>query len=625
MAMMGVAGVAESFASWMSSTMAVKVRIGNSMAASTPSATSAPATAATPATPATLATLQLQEQLSKLEDCPIQFTPMLEPVRVVHEDEESRVGQPPHVLDFQAARRWLLAEESGAVCPFCRRRVIGVESHPSQALSASLQQLAGERYSRGEVVAHKAVRLLDAQLLSAFGRALPAEEWRRQLLLRNDAGQLPFELLGEVASGQDVISFLQELDLELSSEGRGPAIVRSVPSAKYAGGCEFWSVADPARPRPLRAGDELPAAKEEEADRYHLLSVLPARLFEQDVQHAETIALLLRTSEGGSISFVGVEIQEATCGRAGGICDVEVFEPAIGIRLAGDDSTAKHFSAQLAASSGLWIGGAEHFDDFHVPSAPSAAAWLSFDGGWRLQPAAAGINIENIEGTNQDIADGCMLPHDGEVVARILPGGQQLSLSPCFVARRYVPAEAHGAAQVSMAKAEQSMQCLAFVKLSLEIRDECGALVHCSEWTRAVRPEITIGRLQAASLMVPMLGRVGATVSRCHCVLRLLPGSVGCEESDGPGKARLEAYDAGSLGGTRLRGARLGGAAHAQPVVEGDCLELGCATIRLLKISRVMRAGDHQAVGAFLESLTGQPEDAPDADVHASHGMWTLL
>ena len=50
--------------------------------------------------------------------CPIQMTPMFEPVRIIHEDEELRAGQPPHVMDLQAANRWLFGSEGEAGSSF---------------------------------------------------------------------------------------------------------------------------------------------------------------------------------------------------------------------------------------------------------------------------------------------------------------------------------------------------------------------------------------------------------------------------------------------------------------------------------------------------------------------------
>ena len=46
------------------------------------------------------------------------MTPMFEPVRIIHEDEDLRAGQPPHVMDLQAANRWLFGSEAEAGSDF---------------------------------------------------------------------------------------------------------------------------------------------------------------------------------------------------------------------------------------------------------------------------------------------------------------------------------------------------------------------------------------------------------------------------------------------------------------------------------------------------------------------------
>jgi len=127
-------------------------------------------------------TIFLKKQLDHFDECPIQMTPMLEPVRIVHEDEDARVGQPAHIMDLEAANRWLFECEAEARCPFCRGVVLHIQAEPSEQLNKILPLIAEKTYTNLESVAHKAVRLGDSRLLAALSRLLPANRWRDVLL-----------------------------------------------------------------------------------------------------------------------------------------------------------------------------------------------------------------------------------------------------------------------------------------------------------------------------------------------------------------------------------------------------------------------------------------------------------
>ncbi|CAK9094782.1 unnamed protein product [Durusdinium trenchii] len=205
------------------------------------------------------ATTFLQKELENCPECPIQMTPMLEPVRIIHEDEDVRVGQPAHIMDLEAANRWLFeSPDSEARCPFCRGAVLQIQAERSEDLNATLIAIAEKIYTNSEGVIHKAVRLRDARLLGTLSRLLPASRWRELLLQKNAEGKLPFELLPEMMqSEEEISSFLQGLSLLVASdfEDFENVIVHSGLSARFADGCQVWSRQDPSDPRPLRPGE----------------------------------------------------------------------------------------------------------------------------------------------------------------------------------------------------------------------------------------------------------------------------------------------------------------------------------------------------------------------------------
>eukprot|EP00913_Durusdinium_trenchii_P002628 g2434.t1 len=159
------------------------------------------------------------ESRGKVWMCPIQMTPMLEPVRIIHEDEDVRVGQPAHIMDLEAANRWLFeSPDSEARCPFCRGAVLQIQAERSEDLNATLIAIAEKIYTNSEGVIHKAVRLRDARLLGTLSRLLPASRWRELLLQKNAEGKLPFELLPEMMQSEDCLANDQGLSLLVASD-----------------------------------------------------------------------------------------------------------------------------------------------------------------------------------------------------------------------------------------------------------------------------------------------------------------------------------------------------------------------------------------------------------------------
>lgn len=106
----------------------------------------------------------------------------------------------------------------------------------------------------------------------------------------------------------------------------------------------------------------------------------------------------------------------------------------------------------------------------------------------------------------------------------------------------------------------------------------------------AITKQFSVGRRLASSLVIPMAGRLAASVSRHHCSIHL--------QGDG-----LVAYDAGSSRGTKLNGLALGGSlAEASQVREGDSLLLGdYAKLKLAKVSPVLSTGADERIVKDVE------------------------
>jgi len=383
-------------------------------------------------------TQEIRAHVDGFRACPINFEPMLEPVRLIHKDEENRKGA-PHVLGRASAERWL--KDSRSHCPLCRGLVIGFQSdHEGEKdLANSISGLAKLRFQGGDNLLHKAVKLLDAQLVRAVGRLLEEEEICRMALQKNDQGHQPLELLEALHSPSQRAQFLSELP-ECREELGGPSICHC-PRAAAWGGSKFWNKEMPVfigqaysgadgHPYKILYAIETPASTEVEEQEYsegssssneqeRVREMEPAgpgiirRLrvldsFEADWDDAEESfrkstkdralpckrwgsAILLRTSPtrgtGHKKEFCICPITRSCVARTNGEDDEEVFEPALRIRAKGQ--TEKVFHGRLAARRGLWIGGTEHFDNYVIPSLAGASAFVIFDPlkvEWRLYP-----------------------------------------------------------------------------------------------------------------------------------------------------------------------------------------------------------------------------------------------
>lgn len=187
-------------------------------------------------------TQDVQTQLDQFQACPIQLEPLLDPIRIEHEDEEQRVGA-PHVMNRMAAERWL-QQSVQKTCPLCRCRVARLVSDSTAIgdLGETIRQLASESFQGGESLLHKAVKLLDAGLFAAAVRFLPGEESTKLVAKKNEAGQTPMDLLSVLHPLEKQHNFLEGLP----KRQRGfPHFVHCPRSAAW-GGSVFWCQEVPA-------------------------------------------------------------------------------------------------------------------------------------------------------------------------------------------------------------------------------------------------------------------------------------------------------------------------------------------------------------------------------------------
>lgn len=523
-------------------------------------------------------TMFLKKQLDHFDECPIQMTPMLEPVRIVHEDEDARVGQPAHIMDLEAANRWLFECEAEARCPFCRGVVLHIQAEPSEQLNQILPLIAEKTYTNLESVAHKAVRLGDSRLLAALSRLLPANCWRDVLLQKNQQGKLPFELVPEtLQSEEDVSAFYQGLSLHPASdfEDFQDVIVHSGLSARFARGCEVWSRQDPSDPRPVRPGDVAVNG----TCLYYLLGSM--------CQNGHDQLLLLRYTHKRA-DLCRAPLRAAFCqdGRV-----PELYEPGVRLSLG---ATSQCFSGR----QDVRIGGSPYLDDFVIKGLPPKAAVLRHSMAWCLGVDSMVEPVVHLE--VQESFGNVLIARDGsyelpaeETTVTIQPLGLQFHLRPCFLPRRAVSRDFVASLQEQIPHKDDLRQRLVLVRFELEqFRDKLGHESRAtlrSEHTGAITSEFTVGRRGASSLVIPMAANLGASVSRHHCCIHL--------KGD-----HLVAYDGGSMCGTKLNGKALGNSiSSALPVAQGDILALGdFARLRLAKVSSVLQADDHNSLAAFF-------------------------
>jgi len=387
-----------------------------------------------------------------------------------------------------------------------------------------------------------------------------------------------------------------------------------------------------------------------------------------------TAVLLRNWLEGGRgrVELCACPIVYSRVPRMDAGFDDEVFEPVIRIQIGDRPSKAKVFNGRTAARRGIWIGGTSHFDDFVVPGGePGAAALLIYEpraAQWRLLPGARRLvilpqttpeyslalqpELEDINfGPRQSddarpiAADSSPLtepeelavpgtvgqeaagpeapeeapqpvPAEGVVLKRLMetacrladgPLRQSILLEPSFVARRYSSAAVMPEDVASPADARRMRERLVLLLAKTEIRAgtplAMGVLMQKSctfSQLCAVLTDFAVGRGESCNLRFPEV----LSVSRSHCVLSL---------SEAPGeRARLVAYDDGSLGGTQLhKGSmplsvqRLGvGRRGALELAEGDSLKLGNdVTVTLASVSPVLQLDDHRGLAEFFERL----------------------
>lgn len=610
------------------------------------------------------------ERVAVVDTCPIRLTPMFDPARVIHEDEEQRGGQPPHVMSRGALERWL-GDGLRRQCPLCRGRITRIVGNEQ----AEVLALASQRYSGGENLAHKAVKLLDSGLLLALVQQLPADRWREMLMEESDEHKAPLDLLEE-HEHQARLRFLE--DLPDAQEPRhlvdGPLLlVHSADSAAF-GGSALWSDSRPVRVRDeLRRGDHesfvllaaIPEVQDSELD--SPTSSPTSRLRQASAKSCLrwglAVVLHLRT-QFGQVPILGTcPINKSWVGgRADGGMDEEVYEPAIRVHIG---SQCKIFKGRLAAHRGIWIGGTGHFDDFVVDDVPGAAALLTYDppsSTWRLHSAASrvapmvvsigvaapravaaegGDLVAGGGGESGDAAEAEGISEDEVVVSAgtvgratiaVCPGGACLDvrLEPCFTARRMVgTARAEilaltSSLPVTLVEAQRLRSRVVLVQLRAEMRRCEHDPLPCYQVDQlgAVVSDYIIGRQEGCALEISSGGGLGVSqmVSRSHCVLQLraaVQGAEGAEHLRAPcppeGGALeqlvLVAFDDGSLSGTSCRGQRLGiGPGDALEVGERDALQLGAlVTVRLRRVSPVLRLDDHDGLAAFF-SRAGEHE-----------------
>lgn len=522
------------------------------------------------------ATTFLQKELENCPECPIQMTPMLEPVRIIHEDEDVRVGQPAHIMDLEAANRWLFeSPDSEARCPFCRGAVLQIQAERSEDLNATLIAIAEKIYTNSEGVIHKAVRLRDARLLGTLSRLLPASRWRELLLQKNAEGKLPFELLPEMMqSEEEISSFLQGLSLLVASdfEDFENVIVHSGLSARFADGCQVWSRQDPSDPRPLRPGE---VALKSGSSAYYLLGSFCDQL------------IFLRDT-GLQTCLCRAPLRAAFCQDAR---VPELYEPAMRIWLSNDLS-----ALSFPRHRSIWIGGATYADDFVVSGAPKGAATLKFQepSTWYLHAIAADLEIEEKSHVVMIKKNTSYKLPSNTIKVRIQPLGQEVTLRPCFSARRALSSDLVASLQEQLpCECDFSRPPLVLVHFQLELKDKASTGAHAvmfSEHIGAIvaQEPFTIGRRGASSLVIPMAGNLSASVSRHHCCVHL--------EGD-----HLVVFDAGSMCGTKLNGQVLGDTlASAHPLHQSDVLDMGQVRIRLAKVSPLIGADDETALAMFV-------------------------
>ncbi|CAJ1373115.1 unnamed protein product [Effrenium voratum] len=519
-------------------------------------------------------TTYLKQQLEDFDECPIQMTPMLEPVRVVHEDEDARMGQPAHIMDLEAAKRWLSESPAEARCPFCRGRVLHVEAEPAEQLKVTLRSLAEKTYTNSEGVAHKAVRLGDARLLTALGRLLPAAKWRDSLLRKNAQGKGPFELLAKQSNEEEICGFMNGLDVQQARDFKDfvpGAIVHSRLSARFANGCEVWSRQNVSDPKPIRPGDEALVLS---GSVYYLLSVLPG---------GDSRVVLLRCNNSSAV-LCTAPLAESLCQ---GRCP-ELYEPGLEVALAGLSASPRRFVGRFT------IGGAPYIDDFVVAGISRSAAALRLEApaAWCLQSFGE-WEIEDSAGKHFIAKNHVYrIPSRQSIQMKIQPQGIQLVLRPCFLARRATE-DFVASLKVQPSLCDSSGQKLVLVRFQMEQllesngKDDVPAMR--TEHVGAVAGGFSVGR--CGHLAVPMAGHLGAAVSRRHCLLQLRG-------------EQLVAYDDGSALGTKLNGEDLGvGPGAARAVQQGDVLALGGTLLRLAKVSPVLRADDDSALPALLADM----------------------
>lgn len=569
--------------------------------------------------------MHVEQRVGAFEACPIRLSPMFDPVRVVHEDEESRVGLPPHIMGREALERWFAANSGraqGNVCPLCRSRVVRLEKDAGieRRLANDLRALAAETYSGGENLAHKCVKLLDARLLAALSLHLATGSELLEMFGRaSDSGQTPFDLLeAPQSSDQDAWNFLKDLPATVP----GDIMLEYSEGSKSLGGSPFWLVRAEMRHRPVQANQSF---NEDDGtrDEYFVLCFrkMPAsvaatgRAFGGRAPSSSValagagpaantwgIAVLLllspRTTPCPPKIMTSMIEELLIEGRDGETVDENIFEPAIRIRA---DNASTVFKGRVAARRGLWIGGTRHFDDFVLSGAPGAAALVTYD------PQTMSWRARVCNGEGAASAEEVAINQGSTTRISVMPGAEGLvELTPGFTSRR-MPSSEHVDALIGMQgpaptfeEVERLRARLMLVQLRAEVRENPEDEVACYQIDQigAVVSEYIIGRQEGCALEISQ-PRV-LTLSRSHCVLLL-------HETD-DGGAKLLAYDDGSLAGTTLRGKRLGiGAQQATEIHEGDSLRLGPSVIvHVREVSPLLRLDDHIGLAAFFQRL-GEP------------------
>eukprot|EP00927_Polykrikos_kofoidii_P036305 TRINITY_DN30637_c0_g1_i1.p1 TRINITY_DN30637_c0_g1~~TRINITY_DN30637_c0_g1_i1.p1 ORF type:complete len:652 (-),score=96.91 TRINITY_DN30637_c0_g1_i1:228-2183(-) len=567
------------------------------------------------------ATVHVEQRVGAFKACPIRLLPMFDPVRVIHEDEGSREGLPPHIMGREALERWFAADNGlgmRAQCPLCRGNVVRMERDAGieNSLAEELQRLAAEKYSGGENLVHKCVKLLDARLLASLSLHLSrTNELDDMLRHQNDAGQTPFDLLEAHQSDELVWDFLQDLP---SVPANKIKLVHSEGSV-CLGGSAFWRVRSEMRHVPVHVkqsfidhdstGEEyfvlcirkMPEAK----PRTDRASDQPPLAAISRVAGTWGIAVLLLLNKVNphwpAIMICTIE-ESVLAGRDDGSVDENVFEPAIRIRA---DTSSSVFLGRVAALRGIWVGGTRHFDDFVLNDAAGAAALVTFDPQKRVWHA----RVSGMEGAAADdvaIEQGLT---SRLTVARAEGLDGIVELTPGFTSRRMPSVEqaedflCSPCRARTFAEAERLRNRLMLVQIRAEVSGDADSREPRVQIDQlgAVVSEFIIGRQEGCSLSVSKPWVM--TLSRSHCVLQLRE----TQAED----AKLFAYDDGSLAGTTLNGNPLGvGPQKASELCEGDSLYLGPSVkIHLRKVSRVLRFDDHVGLAAFFQRL-GETETA---------------